>query len=104
MTAKNTPAQRRTAEAPADAIEEVSASSGSPYLLESAGFTRIVTTHRNRALHTIEELQTEIEFLTMEIDQRRARVADLQMIVAKADAALGTVQEARPVTTAGNEG
>lgn len=60
-----------------------------PYLDEDNTFMRVIAAERIKAVRLIDDLDDDIERMQTEIDQRRARKARLELVVARADAALG---------------
>lgn len=64
-------------------------SSGKPYIIESSEFDVFVHGKKQAALREIEDIDTEISRLEVEIEARYHRRADLTVIVDKANAALG---------------
>lgn len=81
---------------------------GAPYVLESAEFDRFVALKRAAAVRMVDELDSEIGRLSVEIEARMVRRADLMHIVSRADAMLAidkTASRAKPklVANAGSQ-
>jgi hypothetical protein len=64
-------------------------STGRPYILESAEFDAFIDGKKKAAQREIDDLDSEIARLEVEIEARYQRRADLAAIIDKANAALG---------------
>lgn len=74
-------------EARSDAMETAGQQ---PYLGEENTFMRVVAAERTKAQRLIQDLNDDIERMEAEINLRKARRSGLEMVVARADAALGS--------------